>query len=144
MKITSFKRSQAHTATLGASNPAAGHHQPTPLPETPGPSRASLGQSLVGSLLLSPGSWCIQGSVCALQESVSPVLCKFWWRCGSMVACCRVGRTECSSVCMGFFEGRPHYLHCLYHSLASVKDDFYFSALSYPFSKTRIMEIYII
>ena len=32
----------------------------------------------MGSLLLSPGSWCVQGSVCALQESVSPVLCKFW------------------------------------------------------------------
>ena len=37
-----------------------------------------LRQSLVGSLLLSPGSWCAQGSVCALPESVSPVLCKFW------------------------------------------------------------------
>ena len=36
------------------------------------------GQPLVGSLLLSPGSWCVQGFVCALQESVSPVLCKFW------------------------------------------------------------------
>ena len=47
--------------------------------ETLGHSRASLSQSLVGSLLLSPGSWCIQGSVCALQESVSPVLCEFWW-----------------------------------------------------------------
>ena len=33
----------------------------------------------MGSLLLSPGSWCTPGSVCALQESVSPVLCKFWW-----------------------------------------------------------------
>ena len=33
--------------------------------------------SLVGSLLLSLGSWCTQSSVCALQESVSPVLCKF-------------------------------------------------------------------
>ena len=40
---------------------------------------ASLGQSLVGSLLLSPGSWCAQGFVCALQESASLVLCKFWW-----------------------------------------------------------------
>ena len=29
-----------------------------------------------GSLLLSPGSWCAQGFVCALQESVSPVLWK--------------------------------------------------------------------
>ena len=35
-------------------------------------------KSLVGSLLLSPGFWCAQDSVCALQESVSQVLCKFW------------------------------------------------------------------
>ena len=46
--------------------------------ETSGHSRVSLGQSLVGSPLLSPGSWCAQGFVCALEESVSPVLCKFW------------------------------------------------------------------
>ena len=73
MKImaTSFKRPHACTATLSAPNPAAGHHRPTPLLETPGHSQASLGQSLVGSLLLSPGSWCTQGSVCALQESIS-------------------------------------------------------------------------
>ena len=37
--------------------------------------QAGLGQSPVGSLLLCPGSWCTQGSVCALPESVSPVLC---------------------------------------------------------------------
>ena len=73
MKImsTSFKRSSTHTAALRAPKPAAGHLQPTPPPETAGPSRASLGQSLVGSLLLSPGSWCARGSVCALQDSVS-------------------------------------------------------------------------
>ena len=73
MKImaTSFQRSHAPTATLTAFSPAAGHHRPTPLLETPGHSRASLGQSLVGSLLLSSGSWCTQGSVCALQESIS-------------------------------------------------------------------------
>ena len=75
--VTSFKRSHACTAALSASNPAAGHHQPTPLLETPGQSWASLGQSLVGSLLLSLGSWCTQGFVHVLQESVSPVLCKF-------------------------------------------------------------------
>ena len=34
--------------------------------------------SLVVSPLLSPGSWLTQGFVCALQESVSPFLCKFW------------------------------------------------------------------
>ena len=74
MKImaTSFKRA------LSALDPAAGHHPPTTSAGTPGQLRASLGQSLVGSLLLSPGSWCAQGFVCALQESVSPVLCKFW------------------------------------------------------------------
>ena len=32
----------------------------------------------MGSLLLSSVSCCTQGSVCALQESVSPVLCTFW------------------------------------------------------------------
>ena len=49
MKImaTSFKRSHAY-----ASNPAAGRYQPTPPLETPGHSQISLGQSLVGSLLL--------------------------------------------------------------------------------------------
>ena len=58
--------------------------RPTPLLETPGHSRSSLSQSLVGSLLLSPGSWCAQGFVCVLQEFVSPVLCKFWWLCGGV------------------------------------------------------------
>ena len=41
---------------LSAPNPAAGHRRPTALSDTPGHSRASLGQSLVGLLLLSPGS----------------------------------------------------------------------------------------
>ena len=72
MKImaTSLKRFHADTAAFSAPNPAAGHCGPTPLPETPGHSWVSRCQSLVGSLLLSPGSWCT-------QESVSPVLCKF-------------------------------------------------------------------
>ena len=81
MKIMgiSFKRSRACTATLSAPHATPGHHQLTPPLETPGPSWASLGQSLVESLLLSPGFWCTQGFFCAFQESVSPVLCKFWW-----------------------------------------------------------------
>ena len=52
-------------------NPAAGPCQPTPPPETPGHSWASLAQSLVGSLLLSPGSWYAQGLVSALKDPVS-------------------------------------------------------------------------
>ena len=84
--VTSFKRSHARTATLSAPNPAAGHRRPTPTPETPGHSRASPGQSLVGSLLLSLRSLCTQGSVCALPESVSPVLCKFLKLYGKLMA----------------------------------------------------------
>ena len=33
------------------------------------------------------GVWLLsftQGSVCALQESISPVPCKFWWLCGGV------------------------------------------------------------
>ena len=59
------------TVVFSAPDPATGHCQPTPPPETLGPSWESLDQSLAGSLLLSPGSWCTQGFVCPLQESVS-------------------------------------------------------------------------
>ena len=58
MKImeTSFKKSHVLTATLSAPNPEAGHCRPRPRLETPGNTRASLGQSLVESVFLSPGS----------------------------------------------------------------------------------------
>ena len=75
--VTSFKRSCAGTVVFSAPDPTAGHLWPVSPLETPGHSWASLGQSLVGSLLLSPGSWCAQGFACALQESVPPVLWKF-------------------------------------------------------------------
>ena len=73
---TSFKRFWACTAALGTPKPAAGHCWPMPPLETCGHSQASLGQSLV---ITTPflGFWCTQGFVCALQESVSAVLCKF-------------------------------------------------------------------
>ena len=74
---TSFQRTCACIVVFSAPDPAAGHCRPTPLLETPGHSLESLCQSLVGSLLLSPGSWRSQDFVFALQESVSPVLCKF-------------------------------------------------------------------
>ena len=55
---TSFKRSHACTAALSAPDPAAGHHQPMPAPETPGHSQASLVSLLGGhySFLLGPGA----------------------------------------------------------------------------------------
>ena len=84
--VTSFKRSHAHTSVLSASDLEAGHCQSTPPLEIPGHTWACLGQFLVGSLLLSPGSWYTQGVVCALQESVSPVLCKFRWFYGGVNA----------------------------------------------------------
>ena len=42
---------------------------------------------------------------------------ELWQSCGSVVTtCCRVEGAECSSVCIGPFDGGRHYLH---HSLAS-------------------------
>ena len=52
---------------LSAPSPAAGHRRQA----FAGDSWASLGQSLVGSLLLSPGPWGTQDPLCALPESVS-------------------------------------------------------------------------
>ena len=79
MKImaTSFKRSYAYTASLSAptlQQAIANPHLCLRLLDIHG----HLDQSLSGSLLLSPGSWSAQGFVSAFQESVSPVLCKFW------------------------------------------------------------------
>ena len=72
-----LQKDSPRTVVFSTSDPAAGHCRLTPVLETPGHSQASLAQSLVWTLLLSPGSWCAQGLVCALQESVSPVLWKF-------------------------------------------------------------------
>ena len=74
--VTSFKRSHACTAPLSAPNPAAGHHQPTPMLETPGHTQANLGQSLVRSLLLFPASWCTRFCLCPPRVYFT-VLCVF-------------------------------------------------------------------
>ena len=68
---------------FSAPDPARGHCQLTPLPETPGHSRASLAQSLVESLLLSPESWCTESFVVP-SKSLFPQSCgssiiKFCW-----------------------------------------------------------------
>ena len=64
--------------TCCTSQESVSHYcQPMPPLETPGYSQTSLAQSLLGLLLLSPGSCCAQSFVCALKESVSPVLWKF-------------------------------------------------------------------
>ena len=79
MKImaTSFKMPYAYTAALSPSAPAASHCWPTPPPETPGHSQASLSQSLVGSLnsFLLGVVW---PRFCLCSSRVwTPVLCKF-------------------------------------------------------------------
>ena len=61
--VTSFKRSHANTAALSAPDPSTGCQWPMPLPEPPGHSQASLSQSLVGSLFISPESWCARDFV---------------------------------------------------------------------------------
>ena len=101
---TSFRRS--HDALLlSAPSPAADHCRPTHPPETPRHLQASLGQSLVGSLLLFPGSWCTQGYVFAGREFISEACVSFGistpvflpgdsqgW--GSLVGCHLWGHTE--------------------------------------------------
>ena len=78
VKKTSFKRTYAHTVVFSAPDPTAGPWWLTLLLETPGHSQASLAQSLVRTLLFCPGSWRAQAFICALLESVSPVLWKFY------------------------------------------------------------------
>ena len=50
-----------------------------------------------------------------LPVSVQPCPVEAWVGGGLLQA----GGTECSSACMGPFEGGRHYLHYLHHSLAS-------------------------
>ena len=69
---TSFKRAYICTVAFNALQQST--VDPPPPLETPGHSQASLAQSLVGTLLLSPGSWCTQGFVWALQ-SLFPQSC---------------------------------------------------------------------
>ena len=79
--VTSFKRSHACTAALSAPDCVPGHRCTNPCllwRLLDAHQQVWVCLSLVGSLLLSPWSWCTEGFVCALQESVSPVLCKFW------------------------------------------------------------------
>ena len=114
-----------------------------PLPETPGHSRASLGQSLLGSLLLSPGSWYTQGFVCSLQESVSPVLCKFWWLydgvnggllqeglCHTHVCCTQSPCSCCSALLIHTSIGDAQIQFCL--SFCAVSGSWYTQGLFEP------------
>ena len=75
--VTSFKMSHTCTAALSAPDPAARHRWPTPPLETPEHSRASLGQSLVESLHLSPGSWCMRFCL-PPPRAYFPAMCKLW------------------------------------------------------------------
>ena len=64
-----------HSMPLTLQQAASNPHLPWRLWDTQRQVWVSL---LWGSLLLSPGSWYTPGFVCALKESVSPVLCRFY------------------------------------------------------------------
>ena len=77
MKImwTSFKRSHSCGATLSVPNPRAGPCLCQRLLDTPSQ------VWVISCGVTAPFSWVLvhKGFACAFQESVSPVLCKFWW-----------------------------------------------------------------
>ena len=79
LMVTAFKRAYAtrcyHSqgCCIQCPDPTAANHRPTPPPEAPGHSQVGLAQSLVGPLLLSPGSWCAGSSV--PSESLLPQSC---------------------------------------------------------------------
>ena len=89
----------AHTHT----KPTAGHYWLMPFPESPKQSQAGLTQSLVGSLLLSPGFWCVQGLVCASkslcfpQSYGSPIMKSQW----SAVRFLRESQSPCQILNLG-------------------------------------------
>ena len=72
--VTSFKKSHALLHSVPPALPQA-TADPRPCGRLLDTHRQAW-LSLEGSLLLSPGSWCAQSFVCALQGSVSQVLCK--------------------------------------------------------------------
>ena len=77
--VTSFKRTYTSIPWLpglliSVPDTVAGHCRPTPLQETPGHSQASAAQFVVGSLFLSPGSWCAQ-VLFVPSKSLSPQSC---------------------------------------------------------------------
>ena len=80
--VTSFKRSHAYSAVFSAPDPAAGHHQPSPPPGTPGHSQASWVSLLWGhcSFLLGPGAHKVLFVPC---KSLFPQSCGS--SCGSLV-----------------------------------------------------------
>ena len=70
---TSLKRSRAFTATVHAPNPAAGHHRPTLLLETP------VKSVTVSCGVTAPFSWVLVHKVLLCPPRVYfPGLCKFW------------------------------------------------------------------
>ena len=79
MKImaTSFQRSHCRHCCTQCPQPCCRPPSTHPSTGDSGHSWASLGQSLVGSLLLSPGSWCTRFCLCP-PRVYFPVLCKFW------------------------------------------------------------------
>ena len=72
--VISLKRSQACTAIVHAPQTWS---RPPPTQVFVGNSGTLTGKSPVGSLFLSPGSWCTR-FCCALQESISQSYVKFW------------------------------------------------------------------
>ena len=103
------------------------------------------------------GSWCTQGSICTLQESISSVLCKFWQLCGGVngdllqeglshtQVCCTQSPCLCSSPllthtatsevaqsCLTLYDSMNSSLHQAPPSMGFSRQE-YWSGLPFPF-----------
>ena len=104
--VTSFEKglcqqaASPRTVVFGAPDLSAGHCQPTPSPETPGHSQASLAQSLVGSLLFLLGPGAHKVLLCPLRACFPGCSQSF---CGSQVweICCGL-QNFCNNVRTSF------------------------------------------
>ena len=106
------------TIVFNDPDPIAGHCLPTPPQETPKHTQASLAHSPVGSLLLSPRSWCAQGPVWAPKSLFPPVLGNF---CNQISLASTVKFPGGSQT----FSGSPGWeIHCgslNYHQMVNTK-----------------------
>ena len=109
-----------HRPGCGISPLGGGHHLPHHRATR---TYTGLGKQILGGHRQNPVHTRTQEKGAVTPQKTDPDLPvmsrSFQQRHRSVVTCCRVEGTECSSVCMETFEGGLHFLHYLHHGLVS-------------------------